>query len=155
VPEAIVDGSNIAYAELTPDGKPRVRNLLAARDTVERAGYDATIVVDPALKNEIDDPDSLEALVGRGLVRYSPKGTELDYFVLDQCEARGAIVVSNDDYADKRSRYPWIEYRRVPVTIVDGTAQLDEVALQRARADDIVTEASKESFPASDPPAYS
>ena len=145
MPEAIVDGSSIV------SGAPAAEDLLAVREAVEKVGYDATIFIDPALKDEID---GIDELVSRGFVKVAPRGAALDSFVLDQCEMRGAIVVSNDDYADLRSRYPWISYRRVPVAIEDGEAKLDDEALARARADDLVTEASKESFPASDPPAW-
>jgi hypothetical protein len=142
VPEAIIDGSAII------DGPPTADALEAVRDAVEKAGYDATVYVEPGLEDGVGD------LIERGIVKVAPRGAALDSFVLDQCEARGAIVVSNDDYADKRGRYPWIETRRVSVTVTGGVATLDEDALARARADDLVTEASKESFPASDPPAY-
>jgi len=149
MPEAIVDGSSISTT-----GTPAVADLVAVREAVERAGYDAIVYVDPALREKIDDPNELDRLVDRGFVKSAPRGAALSSFVLDQCEARGAIVVGNDDYADLRTRYPWIESRRVPVVIESGEAKLDETALARARADDLVTEASKESFPASDPPAY-
>jgi len=145
VPEAIIDASAIA------DGVPTADALEAVRDAVEKAGYDATIYVDPDLKTEID---GIESLIERGFVKVAPRGAALEEFVLDQCEARGAIVVSNDDYADQRSRYPWVDDRRVPLSIDGAEAKLDEEALAHVRADDLVTEASKESFPASDPPAY-
>ena len=142
MPEAIIDASAIT------EGPPTAAVLVAVRDAVERAGYDATIYIDPAMQDAVDD------LVARGLVKVAPRGAALDTFVLDQCEARGAIVVSNDDHADLSGRYPWVSARRVSVVIEDGRAKLDEAALAHVRADDLVTEASKESFPASDPPAY-
>jgi hypothetical protein len=145
MPEAIIDGSAIT------DGVPSAGVLEAVRDAVEKAGYDATIYIDPSLEDQID---GVGELVGRGFVKVAPRGAALDSFVLDQCEARGAIVVSNDDYADLRSRHPWVEGRRVPVTVSSGDVRIDEDTLARVRADDLVTEASKESFPASDPPAY-
>ena len=143
MPEAIIDASAIT------DGQPTSDVLLAVRDAVEKAGYDATIYADPATAEAVGD------LVDRGLVKVAPRGAALDSFVLDQCEARGAIVVSNDDYADLQGRYPWVSARRVRVAIDGDSATLDEDVLAHVRADDLVTEASKESFPASDPPAYS
>ncbi len=109
MPEAIVDGSSIVST-----GTPRVADLMAVREAVERAGYDATIYIDPALKDAIT---GIDELVDRGFVKVAPRGAALDSFVLDQCEMRGGILVSKDDYADLRTRYPWIEDLRVAVLL--------------------------------------
>ena len=143
MPEAIIDGRGVT------DGGPSSDVLEAVRDAVEKAGYDATIYIDPDMHDAVGD------LVERGIAKVAPRGAALEEFVLDQCEARGAILVSNDEYAELRGRYPWIDERRIQVTLNGGEATLDADALTHARADDLVTEASKESFPASDPPAYS
>ena len=149
MPEAIIDGASVAA-----DGGLRVGDLEAVLDAVERAGYDAMVVIDETAAGNADDPEGLRRLLDSGRARRAPSGADVDYYVLEQCEARGAIVVSNGDYSSRTGRYPWVNDRRVGVTIADGRATLDEQALAHVRADDLITEASKESFPASDPPGW-
>src|SRR5688500_13088162 len=96
MPLAIVDGSNVAHEDRTPDGKPQVRNLAAVREALERAGYEVRVVVDAALQHQIDDPAELDRLISQEVVLQAPAGTDADYFILEQAEAKGAIVVSND-----------------------------------------------------------
>lgn len=151
---AVVDGSNVAHERRTPDGQPRVDNLTAVRDELQRLGFEVMIIVDAALAHQVDDPEELERLIDADVVKQAPAETDADYFILEQAEATEAIVVSNDRYRDRTHEYPWIEDRRVPVMILDGRVELYEPRLGQLRKGLMVTKASEDSFPASDPPAY-
>lgn len=59
----IVDGANVAYAELSHDGEPKVSNLIAMCTALEEQGYEPTVIVDASLRYEISDPEQLEALL--------------------------------------------------------------------------------------------
>jgi hypothetical protein len=121
---AVVDGANIAYEELTADGKPRVANLVAVRDALEKLGFDPIVMVDAALRHSVDDPRQLEGLLDKQLVLQAPAGTDADYFVLRTAQQQDGIVVSNDRFEDRRQEFPWLEQRRVPFMIVEGQVQL-------------------------------
>ena len=119
----VVDGANLAYEETTGDGKPKVSNLVAARQALQERGYTPIIIVDAALRHEIDDPDQLEALFDAQAVRQAPAGTDADFFVLKTADNEGARVVSNDRYDPYQQKFPWIRDRRVPFMIVRGEVE--------------------------------
>jgi hypothetical protein len=123
-PDILVDGSNVAYAETAESGAPKVANLEAMRDRLRGAGYRPIVIVDAALRHEVDQPDRLEALLNDQRVRQAPAGTDADDFVLDVAAERGAYVVSNDVFDGYREAHPWIEERRVPFMIIDGAVHL-------------------------------
>jgi hypothetical protein len=60
--QAIVDGANVAYVELSPEGDPKVSNLVAVCELLEAGGYETTVIVDASLRHEVDDPKQLEAI---------------------------------------------------------------------------------------------
>lgn len=125
---AVVDGANIAYAELSAEGQPKVSNLLAVRHKLRELGYEPIIIVDATLRHEIDDPDQLEALIDDQVVRQAPASTDADYFVLETAhEHDGALVVSNDTFQEYRDAYPALAERRVPLMIIWGEVQLYEI----------------------------
>jgi hypothetical protein len=130
--DIVVDGANVAFEELTKDGKPKVSNLVAVRRALEDRGFDPIIFVDASLRHEIDDPRQLESLIDRQIVRQVPAGTDADYFVLMTAEQQHAQVVSNDRYGPYHDEFPWIDKRRVPVMIVEGQVQLYEPKLEEA-----------------------
>lgn len=122
---AVVDGANVAYAELSAGGEPKVSNIVAVRRALEARGYEPIIIVDAALRHQVDDPEQLEGLLDSQVVRQAPAGTDADYFVLavadDYDDAR---VVSNDSFDEYREQYPWIAQRRLPLMIVKGQVEL-------------------------------
>lgn len=119
---AVVDGANVAY-EAT-GGMPQLSQLVEMRQTLVEQGFDPVVIVDASLHHEIDDPDQLEGLLDQGSVLQAPAGATADYFVLEVAAELGAIVVSNDQFEQYRSDYPWIEERRVPYMIVRGQVHL-------------------------------
>jgi len=122
----VVDGANVAYAELSQKGEPKVSNLMAVRHALKKKGYEPILIVDASLRHQVDDPDQLEALIDDQVIRQAPAGTDADYFILEIAEQQGAYVVSNDEFERWRDQYPWIERRRVPLMIVKGQVELYE-----------------------------
>jgi hypothetical protein len=123
-PLILIDGSNVAWEAQTPDGKPRVSNIVAVKQTLQEIGFAPLIIVDASLKHHVDDPDQLEGLFSSGQVLQAPSGTVADYFLLRTAEEREAQVVSNDEFEQYRSEFGWIKRRRVPFMIVNGSVQI-------------------------------
>jgi hypothetical protein len=120
----VIDGSNVAHAELSQAGAPKVYNIVAVRDVVTTQGYRPIVIVDAALRHQIDDPDQLEVLIRKRLVRQAPSRTSADFFILKTAEQQNARIVSNDQFVPYKEHFPWIEKRRLPLMIVDGNVQL-------------------------------
>ncbi len=120
----LVDGSNVAHA--TEGDAPRLSNLIAVRDKLREEGLDPIIVVDAALRHQIDDPGAYEQLVERGEVRQAPAGTDADYFILSFARELNASIVSNDLFRDRAKQFPEARDRVIRFMIVN-----DEVVLER------------------------
>lgn len=125
-PVAVVDGSNVAHEETTHDGKPKLANILAVRHAMEARGYHVIVIVDAALYHTIDDPEQLNSLIDRQVIRQAPAGTDADFFVLATADDEHGIVVSNDRYQPYQERFPWIRGRRQPFMIVEGEVEVYE-----------------------------
>lgn len=120
----LVDGSNVAHSSEGPE--PRLANILAVRDKLVEEGLDPIIVVDAALRHQIDDEAGFEALVEGGTIRQAPAGTDADYFLLEFAEEFDASIVSNDRFRDRIEKYPELRSRLVKYMIVG-----EEVVLER------------------------
>src|SRR5918992_911892 len=90
---AIVDGSNVAHS--TEGGAARLANILLMRDKLTRKGLEPIVVVDAALRHQIDDRAGYEKLVDDGAVKQAPAGTAAAYFILRSARKPGARGVSN------------------------------------------------------------
>jgi hypothetical protein len=101
---AIVDGSNVAHS--SEGGAVRLENIRLVCDKLEEQGYKPVIVVDAALRHQIDDRQAYEQMVDDGLIRQAPAGTDADYFILSFARELDASVVSNDRFKDRLEAFP-------------------------------------------------
>lgn len=122
-PVAIVDGSNVAYS--SEGGEPRLANIQAVARKLEAEGLKPIVVVDAALRHQIDDPDGYERLVDSGVIKQAPAGTDADYFILSFAGELDACVVSNDRFRDRREHFPDALDRVIRFMILDGEVVLD------------------------------
>jgi hypothetical protein len=101
---AIVDGSNVAHS--SEGGAARLANIRLVCEKLEEQGYEPVIVVDAALRHQIDERDAYEQMVGDGRIRQAPAGTDADYFILSFARELDASVVSNDRFKDRLEAFP-------------------------------------------------
>ena len=120
----VVDGANVAYAELSHAGDPKVSNLVAMLDVLRQEGYEPIVIIDASLRHDVDDPEQLEALLDEYVCCQVPADTDADYFILETADRLQASVVSNDEFEEWLDDYPWIEERRVPFMIIHGQVEL-------------------------------
>lgn len=121
---AIVDGSNVAFS--SEGGDARLENIRLMCEKLEEQGYDPIVVVDAALRHQIDDSDGYEAMVDGGRIRQAPAGTDADYFILSFARELDASVVSNDRFRDRLDAFPEARERVIRYMIVN-----EEVVLER------------------------
>ena len=72
----IVDGSNVAHS--SEGDRAVLANITAVRDKLLEEGYEPVVVVDAALRHQIDDRAAYERLVDAGAQHQAPAGTEAD-----------------------------------------------------------------------------
>lgn len=132
---AVVDGANVAYAERTREGRPKASNITAMRAALERLRYKPIIIVDAALRHDVDDTQQMESLIEKQIVRQAPAGVPADYFVLRTAQEEGAVIVSDDIYRQYREQFPWITERRLPFMIINGRVELYRPVIHALEAD--------------------
>lgn len=114
---AVADGANVALAEKSDIGDPKVSNLVSVH---------RVLIVDASPRHKVDDPDLLESLIDDQMVRQAPAGTDADYFVIETAEQLDGLIISNDRYNDFQEENGWIEERRIRLMIVEGEVELYE-----------------------------
>lgn len=117
-PIAIVDGSNVAHSG-EGDGA-RLENISLVCERLEGEGYQAIVVVDAALRHQIDRRADYEGMVESGRIRQAPAGTDADYFILSFARELDASVVSNDRFRDREKAFPEALERIIRYMIVEG-----------------------------------
>jgi len=123
-PLVLVDGSNVAHS--AEGERPLLANIVAVCDKLREEGYDPVVVVDAALRHQIDDRGGYERMVERGMIRQAPAGTDADYFILSFARELEASIVSNDRFRDRQKVFPDAARRLIRYMVVKG-----EVVLER------------------------
>jgi len=106
----VVDGNNVAH-HLSPNGVPRVANLVLAQSSLLKAGLRSIVVVSAALKHKIDNPEVLQEMIARREVIEAPRGTDDDLTVIKLAQSNNADIVSNDRFLSFINKFPWLQSR--------------------------------------------
>jgi hypothetical protein len=128
---ALIDGSNVAHS--TEGGPARLDNLLLMRDKLAAKGLEPIIVVDAALRHQIDDAAAYEKMVDDGELKQAPAGTDADYFILSFARELGARVVSNDRFRDRMPEFKDVSRRFIRYMIVEGEVVFEQRNGRRSR----------------------
>lgn len=128
-PIVLVDGSNVAHS--TEGEKAQLANILAMREKMTEEGFEPVVVVDAALRHQIDDRAGYEQLVESGIVRQAPAGTDADYFILSFARELDARIVSNDRFRDRIGAFPDAADRLIRYMIVENEVVLERRAGKR------------------------
>ena len=129
-PIVLVDGSNVAHS--TEGEKAQLANILAVREKMSEEGFEPVVVVDAALRHQIDDRAGYEQLVESGVVRQAPAGTDADYFILSFARELDARIVSNDRFRDRMGAFPDASDRLIRYMIVEREVVLERRAGKRS-----------------------
>lgn len=132
----VVDGSNLAWIGRSPrqpgvyssDDRPSYTQLLAARDalTLRYPGAVLHVVVDATFRHKVaeEERSAVDSALGKGDLIQPPAGTEGkgDALVTAIAADTGGTVVTNDNYVELQSRYPWLrdKERVLGVTLSQG-----------------------------------
>jgi hypothetical protein len=128
-PIVLVDGSNVAHS--TEGDQAQLANIVAVREKLAEDGLDAVVVVDAALRHQIDDRAGYERLVEQGVVRQAPAGTDADYFILSFARELNARIVSNDRFRDRLKDFPDAPGRLIRYMIVENEVVLERRSSRR------------------------
>jgi hypothetical protein len=120
----LVDGSNVAHS--SEGDQALLSNIVAVCDKLREEGYEPLVLVDAALRHQIDDRAEYERLVESGAIRQAPAGTDADYFILAFARELDASIVSNDRFRDRRKSFPEAAKRLIKYMVMKG-----EVVLER------------------------
>ena len=123
----LVDGSNVAHSSEGEQG--RLSNILLVCDKLREEGYEPLILVDAALRHQIDNRSEFERMVDAGTIRQAPAGTDADYFILSFAKELEASIVSNDQFRDRSRQFAAVRRRVIRYMIV-----ADEVVFEKRTA---------------------
>lgn len=121
---AVVDGRAVASSG-DPDDLPSVRLLTSVLRSLEQFGYEVLLVLDEALRLEIERSESCRECLERITLILVPAGASRDDVALALADETGAALVSNDHFEEYLARFPWLAERRIPYRVHRGKVYLD------------------------------
>jgi hypothetical protein len=130
-PTVIIDGSNVAHC--SEGDAARLENIELVMRKLKELGYDPVVLVDAALRHQIDRPEDFEQLVSEGTIRQAPAGTDADFFILSFARELGAGVVSNDQFRDRQDAFPETRDQIIRFMIVNGEVVFERRHRRRHR----------------------
>lgn len=114
----IVDGSNVAHSS---EGEVALLdNIRLVSEKLKEEGLEPVVLVDAALRHQIDKENEFEQLVEEGTIKQAPAGTDADYFILSFARELDADIVSNDRFRDRMDAFPETRERMIRYMIVNG-----------------------------------
>lgn len=122
---AVADGRQVASSGDSDDKRPSVELLASVVRSLERFGYDVIVILDDELKLQLEKSDSCSWCLEKVTLSLAPDGVDPDSLLLTLADETGASVVSNESFDEYRSKFPWIEKRRIPYRVFSGVAYLD------------------------------
>lgn len=121
---AVADGRQVASSGDSED-RPSVELLASVMRSLERFGYDVIVILDDDLKLQLEKSDSCSGCLQRVTISLAPEGVDAGSLLLTLAEETGASVISNESFEELRSKFPWIDERRIPYRVFSGVAYLD------------------------------
>src|SRR5687768_9681364 len=100
----IVDGSNVAHS--SEGDVALLDNIKLVTDKLTEEGLEPVVLVDAALRHQIDRGAEFEKMVDDGFLKQAPAGTDADYFILSFARELDADIVSNDRFRDRADAFP-------------------------------------------------
>jgi len=128
-PLVLVDGSNVAHS--SEGDQALLANIVAVCDKLREEGYEPLVLVDAALRHQIDDRAGYERMVDAGAIRQAPAGTDADYFILAFARELDARIVSNDRFRDREKAFPEARDRVIRYMIVGDGVVLEHRTRRR------------------------
>lgn len=121
-----VDGIDLLDLEHVNDAQFSTEKLEMVLVELKRMGYEPKAVVDDSVLFEINNEVLFENILQLEDVQLAPINTDMEYYILNLAQVFNSKIVTNDLYEEYQEKFPWIEERRVTVSIKDGLVQFSE-----------------------------
>ncbi len=121
-----VDGIDLLDLEHVNDAQFSTEKLEMVLAELKRMGYEPKAVVDDSVLFEINNEVLFENILQLEDVQLAPINTDMEYYILNLAQVFNSKIVTNDLYEEYQEKFPWIEERRVTVSIKDGLVQFSE-----------------------------